>query len=105
MNHAQANMESLDRAVNSDSLVNIPAIMEGFSKKGINPADILPRVNVFTYGAWQAKGRQVKRGEHGIQCITWIISDGTDKDTGESYSRKFPKKTKVFHISQTDPVS
>ena len=93
-----AQAEALFRAENSNSVSNYPAIFEGFEEKGI--ADIQPRVNIFTYHAWRAKGRQVRKGEHGVKVVTWITS--TDKDTGKE--KKYPKKTTVFHISQTDPI-
>ncbi len=89
--------EALFRAENNLSTSNYPAIYAGFEEKGIS--DIQPRVNVFTYHAWRAKGRQVRKGEHGVKVVTWITSN--DKETGKE--SKFPKKTTVFHISQTDP--
>ena len=93
-----AQADALFRAENSLSTSNYPAIYAGFEDKGIS--DIQPRVNVFTYHAWRAKGRQVRKGEHGVKVVTWITS--TDKDTGKE--KKYPKKTTVFHISQTDPI-
>ena len=89
--------EALSRAINGESVLNYPAILEGFAAKGID--DVEPRVNVFTYHAWRAKGRQVRKGEHGVKVVTWIT--GTDKETGEE--TKYPKRTTVFHVSQTDP--
>ena len=93
-----AQADALFRAENNLSMLNYPAIYEGFEAKGIS--DIQPRVNVFTYHAWRAKGRQVRKGVHGVKVVTWITS--TDKDTGKE--KKYPKKTTVFHISQTDPI-
>ena len=90
--------EALHRAQSNLSTSNYPAIFAGFAEKGI--PDIQPRVNVFTYHAWKAKSRQVRRGEHGVKVVTWITSK--DKETGEE--SKYPKKTAVFHISQTDPI-
>ncbi len=89
--------EALSRAINGESLLNYPAILEGFEAKGIS--DVEPRVNVFTYHAWRAKSRQVRKGEHGVRVVTWITS--TDKRTGKE--KKYPKRTTVFHVSQTDP--
>ncbi len=93
-----AQADALFRAENSNSISNYPAIFEGFEEKGIT--DIQPRVNVFTYHAWKAKGRQVRKGEHGVRVVTWI--KGTDKKTGKE--KIYPKRTTVFHISQTDPI-
>ena len=90
--------EALYRAQSSLSTSNYPAIFAGFEDKGIS--DIQPRVNVFTYQAWRAKGRQVRKGEHGVKVVTWITSK--DKETGKE--SKYPKKTTVFHISQTDSI-
>lgn len=60
------------------------------------------------YRAWQAKGRQVRKGERGIR----IIGTGTkkttqtDPETGEETEGKrrlfFP--VSVFDIAQTDPI-
>ncbi len=95
---AQQQSEALFRAENNLSTSNYPAIYAGFEEKGFS--DIQPRVNVFTYHAWRAKGRQVRKGEHGVKVVTWITSK--DKDTGKE--SKYPKKTTVFHISQTDSI-
>lgn len=94
------NNEALNRAETGQSFTNYPAILQGFIAKGLSEADILPRVNVFTYHAWQAKGRQVRRGEKGVKVFTFIVTE--DKDTGET--RKLPHNSTVFHVSQTDPV-
>ena len=93
-------MESLQRAKNGDSLLNYPSIMTGFIAKGINPSDIIPRENVFTYNAWKALGRQVNKGEHGVKVVTWI--DAKDKITG--LPTKLCRASTVFHISQTSPI-
>ena len=94
----QLQSEALSRATNNLSMLNYPAIYAGFEEKGIS--DIQPRVNVFTYQAWRAKGRQVRKREHGVKVVTWI----TVKDKETEKELKFPKKTTVFHISQTDPI-
>lgn len=90
--------EALARARGGVSVVNYAAIIEGFTRKGIPQNEILPRTNVFTYNAWKALGRQVRKGEKGVRCITFI--DAKDKTTGES--RRRPWHTTVFHVSQTD---
>jgi hypothetical protein len=43
--------------------MNYGAIFQGFMEKGIPESEILPRENVFTYHAWRALGRQVRRGQ------------------------------------------
>lgn len=98
--------EALTRAATGTALTNYPAIYRGFMDKGIPEADIQPRVNVFTYNAWKALGRQVRKGEHGVKVGTYVSKPGaTDPSTGEtSQGFKFPRVTTVFHISQTDPI-
>ena len=98
MTKSEHALEALDRAENGESWSNYPAIFAGFQAKGISEADILPRENVFTFNAWIAKGRVVKRGEHGVKVVSWIPIK--DKDTGEVTGKR-PRSAAVFHISQT----
>jgi N-terminal domain of anti-restriction factor ArdC len=93
-------LESLARIQSGDSLSNYPVIFAGFQSKGIPLNDIKPRENVFTYNAWKALNRQVRKGESGVKVITWIPCK--DKDTENS--RMLCKHSTVFHISQTDPI-
>ena len=98
--------EALSRAVNGRSWVNVPAIVSGFIEKGIPAAEIKPRENVFTYQAWLAIGRQVRRGEHGVRVFTRIpIAEKTD-ESGRVIRPAGPaaRCVTVFHVSQTDPV-
>ena len=100
--------EALHRAVTNRSLSNYPTIYEGFLARGIPEDQILPRENVFTYAAWRALGRQVKKGEHGVKICTFVPMESKEKDleTGEvkikTTSR--PRMTTVFHVSQTKAV-
>jgi len=87
--------QALSRARTSQSMSNYASIIAGFSERGIE--DIRPRENVFTYHAWQALGRQVKKGQTGVRVHTWI----TLERSGEKIT--IPKTTTVFHISQTEP--
>jgi len=89
---------ALIRAKSGNSIINYSKVISGFIAKGVNAAEIMPRENVLTYAAWPALGRQVKRGEHGVKVITWV---DYEKD-GEK--KKFPSKSTVFHISQTEPI-
>ena len=104
---AAQQQEALTRAATGTALTNYPAIYAGFIDKGIPEEAIQPRVNIFTYNAWKALGRQVRKGEHGVKVGTYVSKAGTeDPATGEkSPSYKFPKVTTVFHVSQTDPTS
>ena len=92
--------EALDRATQNQSFANYPAIIDGFLEKGISEADIQPRVNVFTFNAWKALGRSVKKGEHGVKVHTWIVLTDEDDD-GKETTRRIPRTTTVFHVTQT----
>jgi hypothetical protein len=100
--------EALSRAVSGLSMSNFPAIITGFIEKGIPVDDIKPRENVFTYNAWRALGRQVRRGEHGVKVVTVLKKSKTERDpsNGETTDRTYsiPWTTTVFHYSQTDPI-
>ena len=104
VNERQA--EALSRALTSQSWSNFPAIIQGFKARGIPEEQILPRENVFTYQAWKALGRQVRKGEHGVKVITFIQRDKKTEDpkTGEVKLQTYsmPRTVSVFHISQTD---
>ena len=106
MNNAKKEIaaQALNNAVTNTSTANYEAIFNGFMEKGINPQDILPRENVFTYNAWQALGRQVRKGEKGVKVVTVVSTSRKDAETGETEGAKFLRTTTVFHISQTDPV-
>ena len=96
--------EALNRARSSNSVANFPAIFAGFAAKGIPEDQIEPRVNVLTYDAWKALGRQVRKGEHGVKVCTWIsMTKKNGEGEAEPIGRK-PRATTVFHVSQTDPV-
>ena len=97
--------ESLGRATQGVTMSNFPAIFEGFTVRGIPEDDIRPRENVFTFEAWKALGRHVRKGEHGVKVVTWITRGGTeDPETGEvKGGYRFSRTTTVFHVSQTEP--
>jgi len=105
--------ESLSRAIGGQSLTNWPAIIHGFVARGIPEGDIRPRENVFTYHAWRALGRQVRKGAHGVKVITYVHGEreesevkadkGEEKKVKRSFSR--PWTAVVFHVSQTDPIA
>src|SRR5258706_5018416 len=109
MTKSEMQAEALENARNGMSLTNYPAIYEGFLAKGIAEADIKPRENVFTFHAWKALGRSVKKGEHGVKVVTFIERSANERDpaTGEekAVSYRRPHVTTVFHISQTEPTS
>lgn len=109
--------EALSRAANPlGTWSNYPAIFQGFMAMGIPESDIRPRENVFTFEAWKALGRHVRKGEHGVKVITYITTESRKStetqtetlDEAEPQPQKRaqhsrPWTTTVFHVSQTEP--
>lgn len=96
---------ALARARSTTSLGNWMTVINGFIEKGIAKEDITPGGNVLTYNAWQALGRQVRKGEHGVQVMTWIPVTKKAEAAGEDDSTfRRPKSATVFHESQTDQI-
>jgi len=104
---ADARHEALTRAVSGQTMSNYPAIFQGFMARGIPESEIHPRENVFTFEAWKALGRYVRKGEHGVKIVTFIEtkSKELDQDTGETKIIRRPWTTTVFHISQTEAMN
>jgi antirestriction protein ArdC len=102
----EVRQEALTRAISGQTMSNYPAIYQGFIAKGIPKSEIRPRENVFTFNAWRALGRTVRRGEHGVKVLTFIdrASKEIDKDTGEPKSIRLAWNTTVFHVSQTEAL-
>lgn len=98
MQATELQREALERATQGESMANYGAIFSGFMARGIPESDIHPRENVLTFHAWKAKGRVVKRGEHGVKVVTWIPV--RDKDTDEVTGKRC-KTAVVFHETQT----
>ena len=104
MTNKQKQQEALARATQGMTLSNYPIIYQGFIAKGISEHDIRPRENIFTFNAWKALGKHVKKGEHGVRVMT-VISTTTEKEdpeTGEivTVTKSRPWSTTVFHESQ-----
>ena len=105
--------ESLTRATSGQSVANYTLIILGFTAKGISADDIRPRENVFTFNAWKALGRTVRKGEHGIKVCVWVPVTGkgmsrstaTEAVPESSSPYTMPRSTTVFHISQTEEVT
>lgn len=97
--------EALNRAENGASTANYGAIYAGFEAKGISEDEILPRENVLTFNAWKARGRMVRKGEHGVKVMTYVSTKkkGAEQaqDGKEDKGRTIRRTTTVFHISQT----
>lgn len=96
--------DALAKARNGESTCNYRAIIDGFLALGIAEVDILPRVNVFTFHAWKALNRCVKKGQHGVKVTTYVRAANTDKETGETKGFRMPRRTTVFHVSQTEKL-
>ena len=95
--------EALDRARNCHSLGNMATVVREFSARGIPVAEINPGENCLTYPAWQALGRQVRRGEKGVKVTTYVQmtkAGTTEGEEEQTYSR--PWTAAVFHVTQTD---
>lgn len=87
-------------------MANYVTIIAGMIDKGIPESDIRPRENVFTFHAWKALGRVVRKGEHGVRILTWIpIPDQTDLAGEVKRGGMRPKSAVVFHVSQTDALN
>lgn len=96
--------EALLRARQGVTASNYPAIFAGFMSMGIAEDDIRPRENVFTYAAWRALGRHVRKGEHGIHVTIWLPVIKEDPETHKKQViGNRPWTATVFHVSQTDP--
>jgi antirestriction protein ArdC len=103
--------ESLLNAISQDSTMNYAAIIEGFMDKGIAINQIIPRQNVFTFNAWKALGRVVRKGEKGVEIVTFVKCKGKSRSgelaaaDGETNAGNVrPVRTHVFHVSQTEPI-
>ncbi len=102
MNENMMAVEALSRARGGISVANYHAILEGFAARGIPMDLIVPRENVFTFNAWRALGRTVRKGEHGVKILTWIPMQVKDGDTKKRAVR--PRSATVFHVSQTEAL-
>jgi hypothetical protein len=104
MQKQEIQKEALSKAVHRQSMGNYPAIFAGFMARGIPESEIRSRENVFTFNAWRALGRTVRRGEHGVKVATIITTTKTNRETGEEETASRPWTTTVFHVSQTEPL-
>jgi antirestriction protein ArdC len=53
------------------------------------------------YQQWSVNGRQVRKGEHGVSCLTVITVTGKKSGKPEQTARGF----RVFHFDQTDELT
>ena len=109
MTKTEIQSEALNRAKTGQATSNYLSILAGFEAKGIPVDTVIPRENVFTFAAWKALGRSVKKGEHGVKVCTWIPIKGksakppTDGEKPKVHCR--PRTATVFHVSQTQPIA
>ena len=102
---------ALNRATNGQSMANYTTIFHGFMAMGIDEADIRPRENVFTWGAWKAKGRQPKYGERKNAVTVHTRRPLFGKIEQRDGSKKngmigtAATTAKVYHESQTEPIA
>ena len=98
--------EALARIQNGFSK-NDALVVALFAARGIDPAEIEPRENVLTYRAWQAKGRQVCKGERSVRISVYIPIDEKRDENGVVTRRagSRPWTSAVFHVSQTKAVT
>lgn len=102
----QLGEQALKSALSHSGTANYDAIFDGFMAMGIAPETIKPRVNVFTFNAWIALGRVVRRGQKGVQIVSVIEDSETDSQNADATTeprRRF-KRVTVFHESQTEPL-
>jgi hypothetical protein len=91
--------EALDRAQNGRVCANDMLILAEFGARGI---DAHPRVDVFTFNAWKALHRHVRKGEHGVHVPVYVHTT-KENDDGTTEEHTIPTGATVFHVSQTDP--
>jgi len=60
-----------------------------------------PLQNCFTYGEWQRRGYQVRKGEKSLKSIT-VVKGKEDEKTGKSKS--YPKTVSLFYYLQVDKI-
>jgi len=102
VNHAERvaiEVAALGRAREGRACTNDLLIIAAYAAKGI---DAHPRVDVFTFNAWNALHRHVRKGEHGVKVLTYAHKE-TVKSDGITEEHSFPVSAVVFHVSQTDP--
>jgi len=105
MSTQEIQRQAITKALTGQSLANYPAIFAGFLAMGIPESEIKPRENVFTFNAWKALGRFVRKGEHGVRIATIVTKTRVNKSTGLDETFSMPWSTTVFHISQTDAAA
>jgi predicted RNA methylase len=116
--------QALERIEKGENTANHQTIIDEFSKRGIPLDEIQPRENVFTYHAWQAKGRQVMKrpphipsGQYGVKIP--VVFEKVDPETKKVIKRftkqvndilhswnyqDTPERTELLRMMDTPPV-
>lgn len=77
------------------------AISQTCAALGIPPEDCDPKGNILTFGKWIAQGRVVRKGQKACAKVPVII----ERKTKSGKIKKYPKRTALFHITQTEEMS
>ena len=97
--------EALSRAQSGFSMANFVPVIREFVSRGIPMAEIEPKVNVLTYHAWRALGRQVRKGEHGVKVSVCLKREPKEGEPDPNDGRLLFTSATVFHVSQTDEIA
>ncbi len=102
----QMQREALRRAAFGNSVHNEATAIAEFVARGIPESEVMPRVNVFTFNAWKAAGRYVRKGEHGVKLVTWFPKSDSNGQPILKDGKPIMMRTTatVFHISQTEKI-
>jgi hypothetical protein len=105
--------EALARIQQGASRNDVAAVF-AFADAGVDPFDVSPRVNVLTFKAWRALGRQVAKGATSVRVEVWIPTRGKtaddgagDDSSGDNKKARGGMRRKtayLFHVSQTIPA-
>ena len=80
---------------------NCDVVVKEFVKRGLSKTSVNPKDDVFTYKKWQSLGRQVKKGEKGVQ-ISWLAP--MERKEGDKRNGCRLLRRSVFHITQTEEI-
>jgi hypothetical protein len=105
--------EALQRIQSMQMCQNDVIVIQAFADAGIPAEDITPRLNVLTFKAWKAAGRQVAKGAKSLGITVWIPMKGkksagaASENGGDGKKPRGgmrPKLTRLFHECQTIPI-
>ena len=91
-------MDALGRLLGKFSLHNVLLVF----------AQYPTATDVAGFRQWQGRGRQVRKGEHGIRIFGYSKAKAKDKgdgaEEGDDKGRVYFPVLPVFDVSQTDPM-